>query len=41
MYTYSELSERRPWNASGAISDIWLLLKSLWSKRQNYEIYEM
>lgn len=28
-YTYSELSERKPWKASGAASDIWLLLKSL------------
>lgn len=29
-HTYSELRERRPWKASGAISEIWLLLRSLW-----------
>lgn len=27
--TYRELRERRPWKASGAISEIWLLLRSL------------
>lgn len=27
--TYSEFKERRPWKASGAISAIWLLLRSL------------
>lgn len=26
---YRELRERRPWKASGAISEIWLLLRSL------------
>lgn len=28
--THRELRERRPWKASEANSDIWLLLKSLW-----------
>lgn len=27
--TYSELRERKPWKASGAASEIWLLLRSL------------
>lgn len=27
--THSEFSERSPWKASGAISEIWLLLRSL------------
>lgn len=27
--TYRELRERSPWKASGAISEIWLLLRSL------------
>lgn len=27
--TYRELRERRPWKASGAISEMWLLLRSL------------
>jgi len=27
--THSELRERRPWKASGAISEIWVLLRSL------------
>lgn len=30
--THRELSERRPWKASGAISKIWLLLRSLKGK---------
>lgn len=30
--THRELRARRPWNASGAISDIWLLLRSLWMR---------
>lgn len=30
--THSELRERRPWKASEANSDIWLLLKSLWRR---------
>lgn len=30
--THRELRERRPWKASEANSDIWLLLKSLWRK---------
>lgn len=30
--THRELRARRPWNASGAISDIWLLLRSLGMK---------
>lgn len=33
--TYRELRERRPWKASGAISEIWLLLRSLrWRRRR-------
>lgn len=32
-HTYRELSERRPWKASGAISEIWLLLRSLGKHR--------
>lgn len=45
--TYSELSERKPWKASGAASEIWLLLRSLkqitfdsinLSYFQNYEL---
>ena len=31
--TYRELRERRPWKASGAISEIWLLLRSLFETR--------
>lgn len=30
--THSEFRERRPWKASGAISAIWLLLRSLHSE---------
>lgn len=38
--THRELRERRPWKASDANSEIWLLLKSLWrtgpkEKREN------
>ena len=32
--THSEFRERRPWKASGAISEIWLLLKSLQSEQR-------
>lgn len=32
--THRELRERRPWKASEANSDIWLLLKSLWKTEQ-------
>lgn len=34
--THSELSERRPWKASGAISEIWLLLRSLKPKGRRW-----
>ena len=32
--THSEFRERRPWKASGAISAIWLLLRSLHSEQE-------
>lgn len=31
--TYRELRERSPWKASEAISEIWLLLRSLLKKK--------
>lgn len=34
--TYSEFSERSPWKASGAISEIWLLLRSLKPKGRRW-----
>ena len=34
--TYREFSERSPWKASGAISEIWLLLRSLKPKRRRW-----
>lgn len=36
--THRELSDRRPWNASAASSDIWLLLKSLKKKGKEKHI---
>lgn len=35
--THRELRERRPWKASEANSDIWLLLKSLWKANAKKE----
>lgn len=32
--TYSEVSERRPLNASAAMSEIWFLLRSLRRRRE-------
>lgn len=34
--TYREFSERSPWKASGAISEIWLLLRSLKPKGRRW-----
>lgn len=34
--TYREFSERSPWKASGAISEIWLLLRSLKHKGRRW-----